>query len=92
MAVFGCWCCVDDEKGFWREAPPMEVALTCLELGGAGLGRLGSPPRSVRVFRFNGFDGGGAMDEERALLAEADISISLPGEGILLGGRRCEGN
>lgn len=74
---------VEDEKDFWWEAPNRE-------LGSAGLGLDGSPPRSVKVFRFKGFTDGGGIAPERAFLAEPDRSISLPGDGILVGGRRCE--
>lgn len=78
------WCDeVEDEKDFWWEAPNREV-------GGAGLGLDGSPPRSIKVFRFKGLIGGGGITPERAFLAEADTSISLPGDGILVGGRSCE--
>lgn len=74
---------MEDEKDFWWEAPNRE-------LGGAGLGLVGSPPRSIKVFRFKGFMGGGGITPERAFLAEADTSISLPGDGILVGGLSCE--
>ena len=64
------------------------------ELGGGRVGLTSSPPRSARVLRFNGFEVGGGIDvdDERALLAEADISTSLPGEGLRLGCGSCEGN
>lgn len=78
------WCDeVEEEKDFWWEAPNREI-------GGAGLGLDGSPPRSIKVFRFKGFMGGGGIAPEREFLAEADTSASLPGDGILVGGRSCE--
>lgn len=54
------------------------------------MGLDGSPPRSIKVFRFKGLLGGGGITPERAFLAEADTSTSLPGDGILVGGRSCE--
>ena len=78
-----------------RDTPAIDVALTwaltCLELGGAGAGLALSPARSTRVLRFSLF-GGGGICVERALVSEADISESLLGDIILLGGRRCEMN
>lgn len=71
------------------------MAEAAREVEGAGTGLTGSPPRSVRVLRLRGFGGGGSMElfDERALLAEADISTSLLGEeGMRLGCRSCEGN
>lgn len=60
----------EEEKDDTRGAPAIEVALTAaltgLELGGAGAGLDVSPPRSVRVFLFRWFGGGGIIDENRA--------------------------
>lgn len=50
------------------------TALTGREFECAGLGLYGSPPCSARVLRPGGFAGGGGIVDERALLAEADIS------------------
>ena len=76
--------------------PAIEFALAWLlsgrEPGGAGAGLpMGSPPRSEKVLRFRTFEGGG-IAIVRAFVAEADISDNLPGEWILLGGRKCEVN
>lgn len=76
--------------------PAIDVALTWAltgrELGGAGAGLpVGSPARSANVFRLRIFMfGGGGIAIVRAFVAEADISNSLPGDTILLGGRKCE--
>jgi len=73
------------EEDISRGAPVIAVARTYafpgLELGGAGLGLVYSPPRSTRVLRFRALTGGG-IAVERALVADADISNSLPGVGI----------
>ena len=61
------------------------------EIGGPGAGREVSPARSARVLRFNPLPGG-AIAVERALVAAADISKSLLGERIFVGGRRPEVN
>lgn len=75
----------EEEKAGSRGAPAIDVArpyaLTGLELGGAGAGLAVSPARSARVFRFKLFPGG-SIAVERALVAEADISKSLPGVGM----------
>ena len=85
----------DEENDVSRATPASDVALTWaltgLELGGAGVGLEGSPARSANVLRFRSLFGGGSM-VERALVAAADISKSLPGVGIWLGGRSCEAN
>lgn len=85
----------DEENEVSRATPASDVALTWaltgLELGGAGVGLEGSPARSASVLRFLSLLGGGSM-VERALVAAADISKSLPGVGIWLGGRSCEAN
>lgn len=84
---------VEDENDAWRAVPANEVALTealaCLELDTPGIGLTVSPARSTRVLRLAVLAGGGIADK-RALLAEADISESFPGEGIRLGCRKCE--
>lgn len=70
----------DDEKEeeVCREGPALEApfatALPGRGLEYADLGLYGSPPCSTRVLRPGGFAGGGAIENERALLAEADIS------------------
>lgn len=75
----------EDEKDVSRGGPAIEVALTQaltgLEPGGAGAGLAVSPARSTRVFRFSGFVGGG-IAVERVLIADADMSESLPGVGM----------
>lgn len=85
----------EEENEVSRATPASEVALTWaltgLELGGAGVGLEGSPARSASVLRFLSLFGGGSI-VERALVAAADISKSLPGVGIWLGGRNCEAN
>lgn len=85
----------EEEKDVSRATPASDVALTwaltSLELGGAGVGLEGSPARSANVLRFRSLFGGGSM-VERALVAAADISKSLPGVGIWLGGRSWEAN
>lgn len=68
----------DDENEVWREFCAigfgLPAALAGLELGGTGADLpIGSPARSIRVFRFSGPDGGGIM-EGRALFADAVIS------------------
>lgn len=68
----------DDENEVWREDCAIELglpaALTGLELGGTGAALpMGSPARSMRVFRFSRPGGGGIL-EERALFADAVIS------------------
>lgn len=88
----------EEEKEAFLETPAIAVALTAAltgrELGGAGAGLGGSPARSASVLRFKVAvpGGGGSMDEERTLLADAETSSSLPGEGIRLGWRNCEMN
>lgn len=78
--------------------PAIDVALTWAltgrELGGAGaVLPVGSPARSANVFRLRVFMFcGGGIAIVRAFVAEADISNSLPGDTILLGGRKCEVN
>lgn len=62
------------------------AALTDREFECAGLGLYSSPPVSTRVLRPGRFAGGGGIDDERALLADADISRSFCIEGIRLGG------
>lgn len=75
----------DEENEVSRATPARDVALTWaltgLELGGAGVGLEVSPARSANVLRFSPLFGGGSM-VERALVAAADISKSLPGVGI----------
>ena len=66
-------------------------ALTCLEPDAPDIGLAVSPARSTRVLRLTVLAGGGIADE-RALLAEADISESFPGEAMRLGCRKCEVN
>lgn len=89
---------MEDEKEESRATPAIDVALTWglarRELGAAGAGLpLGSPARSANVFRFRVLVFcGGAIAVVRAFVDEADISDSLPGDKILLGGRKCEGN
>lgn len=65
------------EEEVCREGPAMKVAfaaaLTDRAFECAGLGLHGSPPLSARDMRPSGF-AGGCIDDERALLAEADIS------------------
>ena len=64
-----------------------------LELGGPGAGLKGSPARSVSVFLFKPPGGGGNIFAVvLALLADAVMSPSFPGEGMRLGCRRCEVN
>lgn len=86
---------IEDENDVSRETPAIDVArtyaVTGLELGGAGAALEVSPARSARVLRFKVFPGG-SIAEERALVAEADISNSFPGVGIWLGGRSPEVN
>ena len=88
----------EDDREESRETPVMDVALKWAligrELGGAGAGLpLGSPARSAKVFRLWVFVFcGGGIAVVRALVAEADISDSLPGDRILLGKGKCEGN
>ena len=78
--------------------PAIDVALTWAltgrELGGAGaVLPVGSPARSANVFRLRVFMFcGGGISIVRAFVAEADISKSLLGDTILLGGRKCEVN
>ena len=60
------------------------------ELEGAEGGFAVSPARSTNVLRGSPLAGGG-IPERRALVADADISWSLLGEEILLGGRIWEG-
>ena len=85
----------EEEKDVWRAGPAKEDAfpapLTGLELGAAGAILARSPTTSTRVLRSKLF-GGGAIADERALLADADISKSFPGDGIWLGCRNLEGN
>lgn len=79
----------EDETEYAKEVsrgvPVIVVARTCvftgLELGAAGAGLAQSPPRSTRVLRFRALPGGG-IAVERALVADTDISNSLPGVGI----------
>ena len=86
----------EDEKEESRERPVIDVALTWAligrELGGAGAGLpVGSPARSANVFRLRVFVFcGGGIAVVRAFVAEADISNILPGDMILLGGRKSE--
>ena len=80
----------EDEKDVFREAPAMEVAfiaaLTNRELGGAGAGLAVSPARSASVLRFKvPVAVGGSIPVFLALVADAEISINLPGDGIRLG-------
>ena len=88
----------EEEKEVFREAPAIEVAFTAAltgrELGGAGAGLAASPARSASVLRFKVPvpEGGGSMDEDRILLADAEISINFSGDGIRLGWRSCEVN
>ena len=85
----------EDEKEVSRGTPAKDVALMCefigREPGGGPAGLVVSPARSINVLRGGPLAGGG-MEDKRALVAEADISLSLPGEGILLGGRIWEMN
>lgn len=89
---------IEDEREESRETPAIDVALTLelirRELGGAGADLpLGSPARSAKVFRLRVFVFcGGGIAVVRAFVADADISNSLPGDTILLGGRKCEVN
>ena len=75
----------EEENDASRGTPVIDVALTCefvgFELGGTGAGLAISPARSAKVLRLSVLDGGG-IAVERALVAEADISKSLPGVGI----------
>ena len=86
---------VEDESEVSRDEPASEVALTkpltSLELGGAGAGLAVSPALSARVFLLSVFAGGGIV-LAREFVAEADISKSFPGVGMLLGGRMPEVN
>ena len=65
------------EEEVCREGPAMEVAFAAALTGRAfecaGLGLYSSPPLCARDMRSSGF-AGGPIDDERALLAEADIS------------------
>ena len=84
----------DDDSDVARGTPAIDVAgiyeLPGLELKGAPSGFAGSPALSTKVLRA-AFAGGGILCI-RALVADADNSCSLPGEGILLGGRMPEAN
>ena len=91
-------CRDDAEEEESREMPVIDIALALAlgrrELGGAGAGLpVGSPARSANVFRLRIFVFcGGGIAVVRAFVAEADISNSLLGDWILLGGRKCEVN
>lgn len=68
----------DDENEVWREdctkGLVLPAALAGRELGGTGAALpMGSPARSMRVFRFRTPDGGGIL-EERALFVDSVIS------------------
>ena len=75
----------DEEEGS-RDIPLIDIALALAlgrrELGGAGAGLpMGSPARSVNVFRLRIFVfWGGGIAVVRALVAEADISNNLLGD------------
>jgi hypothetical protein len=87
---------VDAEKSLGLAAldieVPLRVLLEYLEPGAFGAGRETSPARSANVFLFRVPGGGGSMLAGLALLAEAESSVSLSGEGMRLGWRSCETN
>ena len=84
----------EEENANCRPILVTEVGLTMplptREVGAGGAGLAVSPARSASVFRLRVPAGGGIMPAGRALLAEFDNSVSLPGDSIRRGCGNCE--